>query len=84
MKYHKIEHQRLIEHTQYAKKGRPTANTPVKASRFQIQASIAADQHKITEEQQKRSCFVLATNEMDEEQLSNEQVLAGYKAQSSM
>jgi transposase len=84
MKYHTLDHHRLIEHLQYARKGRPTVDTPVKAVYWQIEAGIAVDPQKITQEQKKKACFVLSTNEMNEKQLSDEQILSGYKGQSSV
>lgn len=84
MKYHKMDHHRIREHVQYARKGRPTANTPVKGVRFQIDVAIAPDEQKIGDECKRKACFVLSTNEMDEEQLTDEQVLSGYKGQSSV
>jgi len=84
MKYHTLDHHRLIEHLQYARKGRPTADTPIKAVCWQIEADIVADPQKVTQAQEKKACFVLATNEMDQKQLSDEQILSGYKSQSSV
>jgi transposase len=84
MKYHKMDHHRIIEHVQYAGKGRPTADTPVKGVRFQIDAGIVPDEQKISDERKRKACFVLSTNEMDEEQLPDEQILSGYKGRSSV
>lgn len=84
MKYHKLDHSQLIEHIRYAKKGRPTTETPIKAVCRQIKATIVQDQEKIIKEQQKKACFVLTTNEMREEKLSDEEILTAYKGQSSV
>lgn len=84
MKYHKMDRHRITEHVQYARKGRPTANTPVKGVRFQVDAAIAPDEQKIDDERKRKACFVLSTNEMDEEQLTDGQILSGYKGQSTV
>ena len=84
LKYHELDRYCLTPHIQYAQKGRPTSKTPVNAVYWQIEADIVLDREKVTEEQQKKACFVLVTNEMDEKQLPDEEILSGYKGQSAV
>ena len=65
----------------YRKRGRPAQDTPPDQVVYQIDGGLASsltsrqaliDQHR---------CFILATNELDEAQLSPQEVLAGYKGQ---
>ena len=68
---------------QYAKKGRPTKDTPIKAIGWQIQASVVPDPDKIKVRQQRKACFVIGTSIPDKE-LTDKEVFAGYKGQSAV
>ena len=83
LKYHQVASSNLSQHIQYARKGRPTSDTPIKAIHWQIQACVTLDILKRTKHQQRKACFVLATSipEMD---LTDEEVIAGYKGQSAV
>jgi len=83
LRYHQIAHSTLIEHIQYARTGRPTKDTPIKAILWQIKADLAPDPEKILHRKQHKACFVLGTRIPDTE-LTDEDVLAGYKGQSSV
>jgi transposase len=80
-KYHCVESSHLTEHKRYAGKGRPTPRTPLKASEWQIQAQVHADDHAIEQDKQAKACFVLGTN-IDACELSDTEVIAAYKGQS--
>ena len=79
-RYHQVESYELIEHKRYAKKGRPTADTPIKAIEWQMQAQVRPDAERLEEAKQHKACFVLGTN-IEAEQLSDAEVIAGYKGQ---
>ena len=81
--YHQVEHVALTPHIQYGRKGRPTPETPIKASRWQIHASVVPDPAKITHRQQRKACFVLGTP-IPDSALSDTEVIAGYKGQSAV
>jgi transposase len=65
----------------YSKRGRPGAAVQPAQVVYQIDAalasSLAARQARIDQ----HSCFILATNELDETQLPSRELLAGYKGQ---
>jgi transposase len=99
LKYHKLENFNLIPHIEYAKKGRPTPNSPIKAVTWQIEANIAADHDRIAKAKKHKACFILGTNikekkstdgeeeklaDGEDEGLSDAEVFAGYKGQSSV
>ena len=42
-RYHRVASSHLREHKRYAGKGRPTSSTPLKATQWQIQAQVHAD-----------------------------------------
>jgi transposase len=82
-RYHQVESYELIEHKRYAKKGRPTADTPIKASEWQLQGHVRPDAERIEQVKQYKGCFVLGTNTRAE-QLSDAEVIAGYKGQATV
>jgi transposase len=80
-KYHGVASSQLTEHKHYAGKGRPTPSTPLKASEWQIQVQVHADDHAIEQDKQVKACFVLGTN-IAARELSDTEVIAAYKGQS--
>ena len=80
--YHRVDRSRLTQYVQYARKGRPTQATPIKAIRWQIQARVVQDPDKIKVQQQRKACFVVGTSIPDTE-LTDAEVIAGYKGQSA-
>jgi transposase len=80
-RYHQVSASELIAHQRYAKKGRPTADTPLKATQWQIHAEVRADAERLEVAKQQGACFVLGTN-IGAEELSDVGVIAGYKGQS--
>jgi transposase len=80
-RYHQVESSALLDHKRYGKKGRPTAATPIRALEWQMQAQVRLDAKRIEDAKQHTACFVLGTN-IETEQLSDAEVIAGYKAQS--
>lgn len=83
LRYHKVGAVTLTRHIQYARRGKPTADTPIKAIRWQIAATVVPDPDEITRAQQRKACFVLGTNIPDTE-LSDAEVIAGYKGQGAV
>lgn len=82
-RYHQVGTTALIEHKRYAGKGRPSAKTPIKLIEWQIQVEIRPDAEAIRHRQQLKGCFVLGTN-IEADDLSDEEVVAAYKAQSQV
>ena len=62
---------------------RPTKDTPIKAIRWQMQATVAPDFDKIIKQQQRKACFVLGTSIPDAD-LTDEEVITGYKGQGAV
>src|SRR5215510_10168540 len=60
--YHRVESAQLTEYKRYAGKGRPTPRTPLKASEWQIQAHLHADDAAIERDKHTKACYVLGTN----------------------
>jgi len=82
-KYHRVASSQLTEHKRYAGKGRPTPSTPRKASEWQIQAHVQADDEAMEREKHTKACYVLGTN-IDASELSDAEVITAYKGQSQV
>src|SRR5712692_8889016 len=67
-------------HKRYGKKGRPTPGTPIKATEWQIEAQVPPDAERINHAKQLGACYVIGSN-IPLEQLSDVEVITGYKAQ---
>jgi transposase len=80
-RYHQVATLELIEHPRYASKGRPSAKSPIKATLWQIRAQVYPDAEAIWRQKQLKGCFVLGTH-IEADDLSDEEVIAVYKAQS--
>jgi transposase len=79
-KYHQVASSQLLEHKRYATKGRPTPTTPIKATEWQLHARVRPDVERIQQAKRYHACFVLGSN-IEPEQLSDAEVIAGYKGQ---
>jgi transposase len=77
---HQGESSALIDHKHYAKQGRPTADTPIKAIAWPMQAQVRPDAERRGGAKQRQACCVLGTN-IEVEQRSDAEVMAGYKGQ---
>jgi len=81
--YHRVASSQLTEHKRYAGKGRLTSSTPRKASEWQIQAHVQADDAAMEREKHTKACYVLGTN-IDASALSDAEVITAYKGQSQV
>jgi transposase len=79
-RYRQVASYELIDHKRYAKKGRPTADTPIKATQWQIRAQVKPDIERLEATKQHKACFVLGIN-IGADKLSDAEVIAGYKGQ---
>jgi transposase len=79
-KYHYIVSSHLTEHKRYAGKGRPTPSTPLKASVWQIQVHVQADDKMLEQAKQIQACYILGTN-IDPSELHDTEVITAYKGQ---
>lgn len=80
-RFHQVDSFELSDHKRYTKKGRPSADTPLKATQWQIEAQVRPDTERLETAKQQGACFVLGTN-IGADALSDTEVIAGYKGQS--
>lgn len=83
LRYYRLESSKLTQHKKYARRGKPTADTPIKAIQWQIEGTVGPDDDSVIEEQRRKACFVLGTSIPDAE-LSDLEVIAGYKGQGAV
>ena len=79
-RYHQRDSSELTAHKHDGKKGRPSADTPLKATAWQMQAHVKPDAERIKHAKQLASCFVLGST-IPTEQRSDVEVMADYKGQ---
>jgi transposase len=68
----------------YGGKGRPAKGTAPQRESWQVQATVAVDEQQLLQEAWWRARFIVATNILDAHQLSDEEVIDAYKAQSQV
>lgn len=80
LKYQKLQAE-IFEKEHFEKKGRPGKNARSTHSDWYINGELADDLEAIEKAKANKGMFVLATNELSEERLSNDQLLEVYKDQ---
>ena len=65
----------------YQQKGRPKKEAPPDSAVWHVKSSFSVDPHEVEMQIKKQASFILATNVLDEEKLSNSQVYLTYKDQ---
>lgn len=80
-KYHQITEIEYSNKTEYAQAGRPKKSTEPTLIKYQVKGQIVKKLEVIEAEKIKAGRFILATNILDENELSEQQILEEYKAQ---
>lgn len=71
----------LVEVPHYPRRGRPPQGQKPQAITYRIEGALASRPEQRTLRLQRKSCFILATNQLDTEALSDEALLVAYKDQ---
>lgn len=79
---HQLSSQKVLENKQHKGRGRPRKDTEV-TCHYQLCATLLPKQTAIDVEVPRAGRFILATNVLDSQELSDEHVLREYKAQQS-
>lgn len=82
-KYHQIKEIEYIDKPEYKTAGRPNKLTKPNQIKYQVKGQIETSREVIEAEKIKAGRFILGTNVLDKNELSDEQVLEEYKAQQS-
>ena len=81
LKYHRVIGWEISTAAKHDKKGRPVKNSAAKKTEYFIAGSLEQDMEKIELARRAKGRFILATNELDNSKLSDEQMLPEYKEQ---
>ncbi len=82
LSFHQLANIEVIEHAQHHGRGRPRKDSQP-THLYQIQAEVIPKETAIFVERERAGRFILATNVLDVNELSDEDVLREYKAQQS-
>jgi transposase len=83
LSYHKSGDIKFTQHVKYAGRGKPRLDSAIKGIEWQISGTIVPDDAKLAAKQHHEACFVVGTSIQDTE-LSDVEVLKGYKGQGSV
>jgi transposase len=83
LKFHQVEGTTDIIY-KHATRGRPKPGIEPQVVGYKVIGTVITDNEKITQHKHKKGRFILATNQMDKNLLSDEEILAEYKSQSQV
>lgn len=83
LKYHTIEKVTYQEIVKYQGRGKPTAKSKIKGIEWQVNAGFIKNNEAIEKDQKRGACFVIGTS-IPNGELTDEEVFAGYKKQSTV
>jgi transposase len=81
--YHRLDEIEAIASPYYNKAGRPKKDQVPDGYRYHLQGSLTLNEETIALARTRAGRFILATNVLELESLSNEEILSEYKAQQS-
>ncbi len=82
-KYHQLKLVEIETHLHYAQSGRPRKDQKPKYQSYRLKAQVVNEQDTIELAKKRAGKFILATNILDDEIISNDEVLREYKGQQS-
>jgi transposase len=74
----------LVPHPKQNRLGRPRQGTPADRTEWQIQATVTVADEAVTRAVQRKASFLVATNVLDADQLSDQELIRTYKDQHSV
>ena len=77
-------HTRLVAHPKQSRPGRPRQGTTPDRAEWQITATVAVNEEAVSREAQRKAAFLVATNVLGAEQLSDQELIQTYKEQHSV
>ncbi len=83
LQFFQLDNVKILEQVRHRKSGRPSKTPKPTTSHYRIEADLIPNPEAITVEKQKAGRFILATNVLDGDQLSNSELLIEYKEQQS-
>ncbi len=83
LKYHRITDIVVTQQRVKLGRGRPKKGDPI-VTKYTIETGLQKDDERVLASLQKKGKFIIATNELDDKQLSNHELLNNYKGQQSV
>ncbi len=80
-KYIEISQIEIVTVKKYGKRGRPSSKNGVVGSKFRLSGAVSLSLETFQKRKNRKGKFVLATNQLDIEELTDEQLFKGYKSQ---
>ncbi len=74
-------HSEVVAHARHAGKGRPRKEASPPTYQWQIVARVTVNQQQVDEEALRKACFIVGTNELESEALSDQELVTTYKDQ---
>jgi transposase len=84
LRYTSLHEVQIVERPGYKKSGRPVKGAEPDKNLYFIEGASASITAVFNEKLHEKSCFVLATNQLNKEELSDEEILIRYKDQSKV
>jgi transposase len=81
---HRLVGTQIMEVAYYGKPGRPAKGTEPEEIRYRVENELQRDEAAIAEELERSGRYVLATNILEGQELTNDDLLAEYKARQSV
>ena len=72
-------HHDVVAHPHYAGKGRPRKEANPLTQQWQIVVTVTVNQPRVDEESLRKACFIVGTNELHSEALSDQELVTTYK-----
>lgn len=82
LKLTEVASYQIVERAHFARAGRPSAEAEPTRLSYRVSGVLSSSLARRDELVMRKSVFILATNELDEQVLSNEALLSAYKGQS--
>jgi len=74
-------HSDFLAHPRHAGKGRPRKGASPTTHQWQIVTTVTVNQQRVDEEALRKACFIVGTNELESEALSDQELVTTYKDQ---
>ena len=71
----------VVAHPRHAGKGRPRKEASPTIHQWQIVATVTVNQQRVDEEALRKACFIVGTNDLESEALSDQELVTTYKDQ---
>jgi len=74
-------HHDIVAHARHAGKERPRREASPATHQWQIVATVTVNHQRVDEEALRKACFIVGTNELESEALSDQELVTTYKEQ---